>query len=125
MGISFLVKRRVLDYLKDALEEVNMEGSIQPLIEFRERWDIVYVFISFITDEDSSYGRDQTCAMLLALASGNTFLSTERSNFSVYNEVVNLNPDIATVAKQAFYDLGDRPIWVDRGYAAGTCVCSY
>ncbi len=125
VGISFLVKRRVLDYLKDALEEVNMEGSIQPLIEFRERWDIVYVFISFITDEDSSYGRDQTCAMLLALASGNTFLSTERSNFSVYNEVVNLNPDIATVAKQAFYDLGDRPIWVDRGYAAGTCVCSY
>lgn len=55
--------------------------------------------------------------MLLALASGNTFLASERSNFSVYNEVVNLNADIATVAKQAFYDLGDRPIWVDRGYA--------
>ena len=66
-----------------------------------------------------SYGRDQTCAMLLALASGNTFMASDRINFSAYSEVVQLNNDIAAIAKQAFYDLGDRPIWVERGYQGG------
>lgn len=98
-GVSHLVKRRAVDYLLDALEEVHMEGSVQPLVDFRD-----------------SFGRDQTCAMLLALASGNTFMSTDRSGYSVFDEVISLSAEISAVAKQMFYDIGDRPIWVDRGF---------
>jgi nuclear pore complex protein Nup155 len=36
-GIIFLVRRRVVDYLKAVLEEVNLRGNIQPIIEFRDR----------------------------------------------------------------------------------------
>ncbi|KAH8120271.1 nucleoporin [Phellopilus nigrolimitatus] len=99
VGISHLVKRRALDYLRDSLEEIHAEGSLQPIVDFRD-----------------SFGRDQTCAMLLALASGNTFLATERNRHSVYDEVISMSPEIAAVAKQVFYEIGDRPVWVDRGY---------
>lgn len=37
VGVTFLVKRRALDYLKAVLEEWNSEGSVQPIIEFRDR----------------------------------------------------------------------------------------
>lgn len=100
-GVSYLVKRRAVDYLLDALEEVHAEGSVQPIVDFRD-----------------SFGRDQTCAMLLALASGNTFMAAERSGYSVYDEVVSLSAETSAVAKQMFYDIGDRPIWVDRGFGS-------
>ena len=99
VGISHLVKRRVLDYLRDALEEAHAEGSLQQIMDFRD-----------------NFGRDQTCAMLLALASGNTFLAIDRNRYSLYEEVGTIGPDLAAVAKQAFHDLADRPIWVERGY---------
>ena len=98
-GVSTLVRRRTLDYLRDALEEAHSEGNLQPIIEFRD-----------------SYGRDQTCAMLLALASGNTVLASDKNRYSLYDEVERLSPDLAAIAKQAFYELGDRPVWVERGY---------
>ncbi|KAL5535480.1 hypothetical protein ACEPAF_3574 [Sanghuangporus sanghuang] len=101
VGISHLVKRRALDYLRDALEEAHAEGNLQQIMDFRD-----------------SFGRDQTCAMLLALASGNTFLAIDRNRYSLYEEVGTVGPDIAGVAKQALYDLADRPIWVERGYSA-------
>lgn len=67
-----------------------------------------------------SFGRDQTCAMLLALASGNTFLDLgEQSNIGVISTV---SPEIAGVARQAFYDLGERPIWTERvNYGSSLC----
>lgn len=37
VGLTFLVKRRTLDYLKAALEELQSEGNVQPIIEFRDR----------------------------------------------------------------------------------------
>ncbi len=44
--------------------------------------------------------------MLLGLASGNSFVdTTENTSLAVSP------PDIAAVAKQAFYDFGERPIW--------------
>ena len=54
--------------------------------------------------------------MLLALASGNTFIASDRSSLSAYDEVVVLSPDMAGIAKQAFYEIGDRPHWVERGF---------
>jgi nuclear pore complex protein Nup155 len=36
-GLSFLIKRRAVDYLKAVIEEVQAEGNVQPIIEFRDR----------------------------------------------------------------------------------------
>lgn len=50
--------------------------------------------------------------MLLALASGNTFLDIDnQSNLGTISAV---SPDVAAVAKQAFYDFGERPTWTER-----------
>ena len=69
----------------------------------------------------SSFGRDQTCAMLLALASGNTFLEFREQSIS--GSITNLAPELSAVAKQAFYDCGERPMWAERmTYGAGTYV---
>jgi nuclear pore complex protein Nup155 len=37
VGLTFLIKRRALDYLRAVLEELHSEGSVQPIIEFRDR----------------------------------------------------------------------------------------
>ncbi|KAF8640990.1 hypothetical protein AX17_000635 [Amanita inopinata Kibby_2008] len=95
VGLTFLVKRRALDYLKAVLEELQTEGNVQPIIEFRD-----------------SFGRDQTCAMLLGLAAGNLFLDVTENLPTGTMGVI--NPDLASVAKQAFYDFGDRPLWTER-----------
>ncbi|KAE9408173.1 nucleoporin [Gymnopus androsaceus JB14] len=94
VGLTFLVKRRSLDYLRAVIEELQSEGNVQPIIEFRD-----------------SFGRNQTCAMLLALASGNTFLDgTDQPSGTISS----VSPDLAAVAKQAFYDFGEKPIWSER-----------
>lgn len=49
--------------------------------------------------------------MLLALASGNTFLAGV--DYSP-NTISTISPDLAAVAKQAFYDFGEKPIWSER-----------
>ncbi|KAH7883515.1 nucleoporin [Phlebopus sp. FC_14] len=95
VGLTFLVKRRAIDYLKTVIEEVQSEGAVQPIVEFR-----------------NSFGRDQTCAMLLGLACGNTFLDI--GDQSSTGTLCTVNPDIANIAKQAFYDFGERPIWTER-----------
>ena len=50
--------------------------------------------------------------MLLALASGNTFL--EFGDQSISGSITNLAPELTNVAKQAFYDCGERPMWAER-----------
>jgi hypothetical protein len=37
VGLTFLVKRRALDYPKVVIAEVQTEGVVQPIIEFRDR----------------------------------------------------------------------------------------
>src|ERR1700722_3510237 len=37
VGLTFLVKRRAVDYLQAVIEEVQSEGNVQPIIEFRDR----------------------------------------------------------------------------------------
>lgn len=61
--------------------------------------------------------------MLLALASGNTFLDgVEASSLA---SITTVSPEIATVAKQAFYDFGERPIWAERAmYGTGEWTLS-
>lgn len=36
-GLTFLARRRPLDYLRDVIEEVHVEGNVQSIIEFRDR----------------------------------------------------------------------------------------
>jgi nuclear pore complex protein Nup155 len=36
-GLSFLAKRRPMDYLRAVIEEVQSEGNVQPIIDFRDR----------------------------------------------------------------------------------------
>ena len=38
VGLTFLTKRRAVDYLKAVLEELQTEGNVQPIIEFRDRF---------------------------------------------------------------------------------------
>ena len=59
----------------------------------------------------SSFGQDQTRAMLLALASGNTFL--EFGDQSISGSITNLAPELTNVVKQAFYDCGECPMWAE------------
>ncbi|KAK7694765.1 hypothetical protein QCA50_001953 [Cerrena zonata] len=105
-GLTFMAKRRALDSLKEVIEELHVNGNYQPLIEFRD-----------------SFGRDQTCAMLLAIACENTFVdATGQTNFSP------VSPEIASVARQVFYDFGERPIWAERttyGTTEGTGSTTY
>jgi nuclear pore complex protein Nup155 len=37
-GITFLAKRRPLDYLQDVIEEYHADGNVQPLLHFRDRY---------------------------------------------------------------------------------------
>jgi nuclear pore complex protein Nup155 len=50
--------------------------------------------------------------MLLGLACGNTFMDT--SDHSMPGTLCTVSPDVVNIAKQAFYDFGERPIWTER-----------
>ncbi|KAL1748480.1 Non-repetitive/WGA-negative nucleoporin C-terminal-domain-containing protein [Schizophyllum fasciatum] len=84
-GLVFIAKRRAIDYLKAIIEDYEADRDIQPMLLFRD-----------------GFGRDQTCAMLLALACGNSF--------------VDFNPasSMGATVKQAFFELGERPTWTER-----------
>jgi hypothetical protein len=57
--------------------------------------------------------------MLLALACGNSFL--ELGDASRLGRINNIRPQLVDVAKQAFYDFGERPIFSERmTYGTGT-----
>ncbi|KAI5836199.1 nucleoporin-domain-containing protein [Schizophyllum commune Tattone D] len=84
-GLVFIAKRRAIDYLKAIIEDYESDRDIQPMLLFRD-----------------GFGRDQTCAMLLALAAGNSFVD--------FNPASNMG---ATV-KQAFFELGERPTFTER-----------
>lgn len=59
--------------------------------------------------------------MLLAIASGNTFLDIGEQSVGTLSTV---SADLAAVAKQAFYDFGERPIWAERTtYGTGKRRC--
>lgn len=60
--------------------------------------------------------------MLLGVASGNTFLDGIEPSGPGAVSVV--SPEMAMVAKQAFYDFGERPIWAERAmYGTGkSCI---
>lgn len=65
-----------------------------------------------LTGDVCSFGRDQTCAMLLAVASGNTFLDPAEQ--SPLGTVSSVSLELVSTAKLAFYEVGERPFWSER-----------
>ena len=49
VGISFLTKRRAIDYLRDAIEELGSEGNFQHMLDFRDRYVLDLLFSFFMT----------------------------------------------------------------------------
>lgn len=49
VGLTFLIKRRALDYLKAVLEELHSEGNVQPIIDFRDRYGVVSFLFGMAT----------------------------------------------------------------------------
>ncbi|GAA5951998.1 hypothetical protein JCM3765_005163 [Sporobolomyces pararoseus] len=112
MGANVVSRQRPIDTLLDVLESAGMSGNGHGEIG---------VFFE-------SYGRDQSCAMLLAIAAGNSQLTLNESatapsigmnGFAVSNSR-NTPTSIADQAKGLFFEGGGRPISIDRGgYGAG------
>ncbi|KIY50546.1 nucleoporin-domain-containing protein [Fistulina hepatica ATCC 64428] len=104
MGLSLVVRRRALDHLLSVLESIYGQTELQPVLAFRD-----------------SYGRDQTCAMLLGIACGNSFVDARSSVPAFLSEQT-------ITALQFYYDLGEHPRWDERmTYGAesqGTAVFS-
>ena len=78
-GLSLLAKRRPIDALNAALQA--MDGNTGSIVHFRDRQVLPYliygthhnphkIYPKFFIPH--SYGQDQTCAMSLAIAAGNT-----------------------------------------------------
>lgn len=52
--------------------------------------------------------------MLLAIASGNTFMDIGEQ--SGLGKAIAVSSDLSNAAKQVFYDFGERPMWAERSY---------
>lgn len=64
------------------------------------------------------YGRDQACALCLALASGaDAALATQPSSSGRLSSSVGpSSADASAAAKRLFYEFGGRPLRIERGY---------
>lgn len=56
VGLTFLGKRRALDYLKAVLEELQSEGNVQPIIEFRDRFWKLLILSLLVIDFHAALG---------------------------------------------------------------------
>ena len=82
-------------------------GLLQPALSL-----IGFDVVMHMAEEMPNPRRDVPKAMLLAIASGNTFLDLGEQ--STLGTVTTVSAELATVAKQAFYDFGERPMWAER-----------
>ena len=110
MGANVVSRQRPLDTLLDVLQSAGMNGS--------GGHGEVGVFFE-------SYGRDQSCAMLLAIAAGNSRVSLAdapvgaSSGFGAGSNRAT-SSGAAEQAKALFFEGGGRPVSVDRGGPYGT-----
>ena len=113
MGLNLIVKRRAVDFLSASLIEADM-GNQSALQDFFTRF---FFFLFLFYDRSyhlrCSFGRDQTCAMLFALASGNTFLSSDSGQST--------SSLIANNAKGMLFSQSGKPVFKEIvGYGSGT-----
>ncbi|KAF8527887.1 nucleoporin [Hysterangium stoloniferum] len=94
MGLNLVVKRRAVDFLSASLVEADLGNQ------------------AALQDFFASFGRDQTCAMLFALASGNIFLSSESGQSAT--------PVVANNAKGILFSQSGKPAFKEGiGYGGG------
>jgi len=77
------------------------------------------------------YGRDETCAQLLAIAAGNIFLASDAYEPQAYMATAGTaltalrtvtDARLSNLASQAFFERGGKPVWIDRGAFGGGVV---
>ena len=116
MGLNIIVKRRAVDFLSASLIEADL-GNQTALHDFLNR-SVLLIGMMFggllgSTCLMDSFGRDQTCAMLFALASGNTFLSSDAAQQSAAAIVAN-------TAKGMLFSQSGKPAFKEIvGYGSG------
>ena len=117
IALTFVVRRRTTDVLRLVLEmEAGAAMGGPPSAEG------LSTFVE-------AYGRDETCAQLIALAAGNTFLSTDAYEPQAYAATpgagssalhgTGTDARLSNLASQAFFERGGKPVWIDRGAFGG------
>ncbi|TIB67852.1 nucleoporin-domain-containing protein [Wallemia mellicola] len=107
MGLSVIAKQRPIDILRNILESSSTGSRDQEIVSFF-----------------NNFGKDQSCAMALAIAAGNPVaLSMGEDLYPAGSNVVTepvppatLSADITQSARRLFYDFGGKPVSIDRGY---------
>ncbi|TIB10278.1 hypothetical protein E3P92_02688 [Wallemia ichthyophaga] len=109
MGLSVIAKQRPVDVLRNILESSSTSSRDQEIVSFF-----------------NNFGKDQSCAMALAIAAGNPIaLSMGEDLYPAGSNIATepappatLSADITQSARRLFYDFGGRPVSIDRGYPA-------
>ncbi|GJN92310.1 hypothetical protein Rhopal_005340-T1 [Rhodotorula paludigena] len=111
MGANVVSRQRPVDTLLDVLEGASLAGN-------GGQGEIGVFF--------ESYGRDQSCAMLLSIAASNSQLVLRDSAPSgpsaaslASNAQRNTTTAVAEQAKALFFEGGGRPVSIDRGGYGG------
>ncbi|KAI5478404.1 nuclear pore complex protein Nup155 [Pseudohyphozyma bogoriensis] len=115
MGANVVARQRPVDTLVEVLEAASMSGG-------GANGEIGVFF--------ESYGRDQSCAMLLTIAAGNSKLGGRASELSQSYTARfgasgrSASSAVAESARSLFFEGGGRPISVDRGGYGSTAADS-
>ncbi|GAA6057256.1 hypothetical protein JCM3770_003825 [Rhodotorula araucariae] len=109
MGASVVARQRPVDTLLEVLEGVSLGGN-------GAQGEIGVFF--------ESYGRDQSCAMLLAIAASNSQLVPSASSSAGGDAAASggargATSAVAEQAKALFFEGGGRPVSIDRGGYGG------
>lgn len=107
MGAHVIARQRPVDTLLEVLEAASINGN-------GANGEVGVFF--------ESYGRDQSCAMLLAIAAGNSRLGKAEgashypsTSSRLGSSGRNANSATADYAKSLYFEGGGRPVSVDRG----------
>ncbi|KAG8827238.1 hypothetical protein FRC19_004757 [Serendipita sp. 401] len=113
VALTFVVRKRTTDTLKTILE--SELGAAMAGVPSQGG-------LSIFTE---NFGREETCAQLLALAAGNCFLSNEAYEPAAYSRAPGSaaamlpgglkDNRLSNLASQAFFERGGKPTWIDRG----------
>ncbi|BGP18726.1 hypothetical protein JCM10213_009205 [Rhodosporidiobolus nylandii] len=107
MGANVVSRQRPVDTLLEVLENAGMTGN-------GGNGEIGVFF--------ESYGRDQSCAMLLSIATGNSQLQAGDTSLSssTAQGAKGAQAQVVEQAKALFFEGGGRPVSIDRGgYGSG------
>ena len=107
MGLTIIAKQRPVDILRNILQStISTSNRDQEIVSFF-----------------NNFGKDQSCAMALAIAVGNPLALSIGNDFdfdATVNDDAILSSDVTQNARRLFYDFGGKPVLIDRGYPTTT-----